>query len=213
MAYFRCGGGLPTQPKSTTATTSQQTVTPDDGYVLESVTVNPQNHSEIYYPSENTSYNDMGINHNKRYVNTSGMVVPSGTKSITSNGNSINVSGYKYANVNVSGTSITPSNSSPASMSSGGLYTPSSSGYAISSYSSVTPSSSGTSFSTGITKMSKSGYAYDKKVSASDCLHSATYEGELYIVSAGPPEYITIDLGGYHNVRYVQFGVQGSDLI
>lgn len=70
MAYFRCGGGLPTQTKSTTATTSQQIVTPDSGYVLESVTVNPQNHSLQATPTTRTSYYDLGSNHNVRYINT-----------------------------------------------------------------------------------------------------------------------------------------------
>lgn len=74
MAYFRCGGGLPTQTKSVTATTSQQIVVPDDGNLLESVTVNPQSHSS-YYPSASGYYNvsgseqiNLGANHNYRYV-------------------------------------------------------------------------------------------------------------------------------------------------
>ena len=76
----------PTQTKTVTATTSQQTVTPDSGYVLSSVTVNPQTHSDSYTPAQNKSNNDMGANHNKRYVNTSGMYSVSGSQTITANG-------------------------------------------------------------------------------------------------------------------------------
>lgn len=76
----------PSQTKSVTATASAQTVSPDSGKLLSSVTVNPQSHSGTYTPATNTAANDMGANHNYRYVNTSGMVKPSGTQSITSNG-------------------------------------------------------------------------------------------------------------------------------
>lgn len=78
MAYFRCGGGLPTQAKAVTATTSQQIVLPDDGNVLESVTVNPQSHSS-YYPSASSYYDvdgyeqiNLGNNHNYKYVRVHG---------------------------------------------------------------------------------------------------------------------------------------------
>lgn len=62
-------------------------------------------------------------------------------------------------------TSITPSNSTPASMSSGTAYEPNSAGYAIQSYQSITPATSGTqgsgtSFNSGMVKMSRGGYAY-----------------------------------------------------
>lgn len=61
-------------------------------------------------------------------------------------------------------TDITPSDSSPASMSSGSVYKAGAAGYAIaSSPTSVTPSSSGTYFTSGIKKMSSSGYAYPSK--------------------------------------------------
>lgn len=60
---------------------------------------------------------------------------------------------------------ITPSDSAPASMSSDIAYEPDSAGYAIQSYQSITPASggtqgSGTYFSSGMVKMSTSGYAY-----------------------------------------------------
>lgn len=63
-------------------------------------------------------------------------------------------------------TSITPSSSSPVSLTSGDLYKPDSAGYAIDTYSSVTPSSSGASFSSGMVKMSSSGYAYSSRPSS-----------------------------------------------
>ena len=127
-------GTTPTQTKSVTAGTSQVTVTPDTGYALSSVTVDPTpsetktegpnvstnkevtptsgkllskvtitplTHTGTYTPAANTAANDMGAYHDKRYVNTSGMIVPSGAKSITANGTGIDVSGYATANVNV----------------------------------------------------------------------------------------------------------------
>ena len=79
-----------TTNNSATATTSAQTKSPDSGKYFSSFTINPQQHSDSYTPAADTSANDMGAVHNKRYVNTSGMVVPSGTYpysgSITSNG-------------------------------------------------------------------------------------------------------------------------------
>ncbi len=105
---------------------------------------------------------DLGAYHKKRYVNVEADE-PAGIKSITANGSNIDVRDYAKANVSVSGTAITPSNSSPASMTSGTLYTPSASGYAISSYDSVSPSSSGTYFSSGMKKMASSGYAYSSQ--------------------------------------------------
>lgn len=92
MPFYKCAKtsneeqSKPEQSKTITATTSQQTVTPDSGYTLSSVIVNPQTHSESYTPAQNKSNNDMGASHNKRYVNTSGMYTVSGSLPITSNG-------------------------------------------------------------------------------------------------------------------------------
>lgn len=104
----------PEQTKSVTATTSAQTVTPDTGKVLSSVTVNPQVHSATYTPTGYSNANDMGAQNNYRYVDTSA---------------------YEP-------TSITPSNSSPVAMSANTGYKPTESGYAISSYNGLVPSDS-----------------------------------------------------------------------
>ena len=163
-------GTTPTQTKTVTATTSAQTVTPDSGYALSSVTVNPQSHSG-YYPSASTNITtngtkDLGNNHNYRYVNVN---VPSPTIYSVTPSNSIppdletskvyrpTSAGYAIADYDV----LDPSNSSPASLSSGHMYASEGSGYAIASYSSKTPSdSSPASLSIGsFYKMSGSGYA------------------------------------------------------
>lgn len=60
-------------------------------------------------------------------------------------------------------TDIIPSNSNPPALSAGNIYMPGNSGYAIGSYTNVTPTTSGTYFSSGMKKMSSSGYAYSSK--------------------------------------------------
>lgn len=153
------------QTKSVTATTSQQTVTPDTGKVLSSVTVNPQVHSATYTPTGYSNANDMGAQNNYRYVDTSAYeptsITPSNSSPATITSGEIyqaTENGKAVASV----TSITPSNSSPVSLSSGTIYKPSSSGYAISSYSSKTPSdTSPAAISSGsITRASSAGYLY-----------------------------------------------------
>jgi hypothetical protein len=60
-------------------------------------------------------------------------------------------------------TDIIPSNSNPPALSAGNIYMPGYSGYAIGSYTNVTPTTSGAYFSSGMKKMSSSGYAYSSQ--------------------------------------------------
>ena len=148
----------PEQTKSVTATTSQQTVTPDTGKVLSSVTVNPQVHSATYTPTGYSNANDMGAQNNYRYVDTSA---------------------YEP-------TSITPSNSSPVAMAANTGYKPTASGYAISSYSSVTPSSSQVAVASGdVVKIGGSGVIVNSvptptNLAPSDSTPAAISSGGLY---------------------------------
>ena len=75
----------PEQSKSTTATMSTQTIYPDSGYALSSVTVNPQVHGASYnvYSYPNRSSVDMGENHNYRYVRTAGLYKQNTSTSFT----------------------------------------------------------------------------------------------------------------------------------
>lgn len=63
-------------------------------------------------------------------------------------------------------TTLTPSDASPQSIASGTIYKGSGSGYAIGSYSGITPSAGGTYFSSGMKKMSSSGYAYPSRATS-----------------------------------------------
>lgn len=68
------GGGKPTQTKTATPTEQEQTITPDEGYVLSEVTVNP-------IPSQ--------------------YIVPTGKKTITANATDIDIAQYATADVAV----------------------------------------------------------------------------------------------------------------
>lgn len=95
-------GAIQTETKSDTPNVStNKTVSPSSGKYLSQVTIQPLTHSGTYTPAANTAQNDMGAYHDKRYVNTSGMIVPSGNKSITANGTGIDVKSYATASVNV----------------------------------------------------------------------------------------------------------------
>ena len=123
------------------------------------------------------------------------------------------LSGYQgWANGNkISGTysaptitSITPSNSSPVSLSSGSNYSPTANGYAIDSYSSISPSSSGTYFSSGMKKMSSSGYAYDSQQSVCK-VGTATLSGSATTtVTLGfKPKYLAIRITNSSQAAFV----------
>lgn len=95
-------GTKPTQTKSAGPNVStNKDVTPDSGYLLSKVTITPLSHTGTYTPAADTAANDMGEYHDKRYVNTSGMIVPSGDKAITANGSGIDVKSFSTVSVSV----------------------------------------------------------------------------------------------------------------
>ena len=155
------------QTKSVTATTSQQTVTPDTGKVLSSVTVNPQVHSATYTPTGYSNANDMGAQNNYRYVDTSAYeptnITPSDSSPVSLSSGSIYKAGGNGYAIESQPTSITPSDNAPIFLSSSGIYKPSTSGYAIKNNPPTkTPSdTSPASVSNGqIIKSSAAGYLY-----------------------------------------------------
>lgn len=93
-----------------------------------------------------------------------------GTKSITSNGTyNASSDGYDgYSQVSVNMPSVTPSNASPAALTSGNAVTPTANGYAIESYDSLTPSDNPPASITGgrIYKAGTYGFAIQNMYSA-----------------------------------------------
>lgn len=161
------------QTKSVTATTSAQTVSPDSGKVLSSVTVNPQVHSDTYTPTGYSNAKDMGAQHNYRYVDTSGYEPT--YISLNSINDVYKIQEYKtyecthgasYAldpHIVAGLGSLTPSDSSPQQIYNGTVYQAGGAGYAIESQpTSVTPSSTPASVSSGdIVKIGGSGVIVD----------------------------------------------------
>ena len=94
--------GILTQTKiSRPNVSTNKTIQPDTGYLLDGVVIQPLIHSDTYTPAVDTSANDMGEYHDKRYVDTSGMIIPSGNKAITANGSGIDVKSFSTVSVNV----------------------------------------------------------------------------------------------------------------
>ncbi|MBQ0142168.1 MAG: hypothetical protein KBT06_05125 [Prevotellaceae bacterium] len=94
-------------------------------------------------------------------------------------------------------TELTPSNTSPASITSGGRYYAKSSGYAISSYSSTNkvPSESGTLFTKGWNYMTLDGYCYNRKPnSGKQCIF-----GEVTVSNSTT---VTINCGFQPNIIF-----------
>jgi len=165
----------PSQTKSVTPTKSAQTVSPDSGKLLSSVSVGAIP-SDYVIPSGNVDLGTITTNGSKTGYNVSGKATASFTVNVpnpTLSGNATAAdvkSGKTFYNSDYTkrtGTyveptinNITPSNSSPASMSANSNYKPSAAGYAISSYDNVTPTASGAYFASGMKKMSSSGYAF-----------------------------------------------------
>lgn len=163
----------PSQSKSATPTTSAQTVSPDSGKLLSSVSVGGIP-SEYIIPSGAKSITANGTGIDVSSYATANVNVPNPTLSGDAtaadvmNGKTFYNNSYtKQTGSYVAPTimSITPSNSSPVSMSANSNYKPTAAGYAISSYSSTskTPSSTGTYFSSGWNRMTASGYAYSSQ--------------------------------------------------
>lgn len=97
-------------------------------------------------------------------------------------------------------TSITPSNSSPAAMSSGGVYQPTANGYAIASYDSKTPSDSTppTVASGDIVKMGGAGYLYATESSLKNLYRNKVLNGgfSVEIPLSVTSDRMTINEGG-----------------
>lgn len=91
-----------TQEKEVFAQTSQVTVLPDSGKYLSRVIVQPQRNLNTYTPVADTSNNDMGIINNYRYVNTQGMITPTGTKEVEYTTNGTHTEDIKnYENIDI----------------------------------------------------------------------------------------------------------------
>ena len=162
------GGGSTLQTnKTVTATTSQQIVQPDVGYDgLQQVTVNPQEHTATYTPAEDTAANDMGVNNNYRYVDTSSLflcnnITPrNNPPTYFNSGEHLTPTANGYAITDYTG--IMPSNYSPVRLNEDTVYVARTNGYAIQSYSDETPSdSTPPAISSGsIIKATANGYLY-----------------------------------------------------
>ena len=135
-----------------------------------------------------------------------------------------------------SGTPLTPSNSSPAAMTSGNDYHATANGYAIESYTSktpsstpsavsngdivkaggnghlidsyddVTPSSSGTYVSTGMKRLLSSGYVYDQKPKSLKVVGAVTHTGTAKKTYTCACDYVYVMFYSQHNLVYGENG-------
>lgn len=212
MAIYVCrkrGSGNPrVQHKTVDAESSLLVVLPDSGYdVLGSVTINPQTHSDSYTPQPNTASNDMGANHNKRYVNTSGMVVPSGNTDLgtfSSNGTytNKNVSGKATASftVNVSNP-VLSGDATESDVMNGKTFYSNNYTKKTGTYTPPTPmlySGEGRALSTTTTFEPEDGFDGFLDFTVKPQVHSIYYDA-----TAGIKPNKVNDMGAYHNYRYV----------
>lgn len=191
----------PEQTKSVTATTSQQTVSPDSGKVLSSVTVNPQVHSATYTPTGYSNANDMGAQNNYRYVDTSGYeptivnLLSDADDYTVTDGEIYQINKMAPYSINTKIVAdvkpITPSDASPQLMYGNYVYMPDDDGYLIENQpTSITPSNSSPVFlaTDGIYKTSSSGYAissYATKTPSDTSPASVSISSPIQPTSAG----------------------------
>ena len=154
------------------------------GYAIASYNnVTPSNSS----PATLTSGDIDKMGGNGYAIQSYSNVTPSSTPASVSSGDIVKIGGSGViVNSVPTPTSITPSNTSPASMTSGGLYRPTANGAAISSYTSVTPSSTPASVSSGdIVKIGGSGVIVNAvptptSITPSDTSPASMTSGGLY---------------------------------
>jgi hypothetical protein len=212
---------------------SNTVVNASSGKLMTKATVPPLTHTETYQATSRSSSLNMGVNHNYRYVDTTGVpgIVPSGNKALsyTTNGNNtgIDVTDYSTVSVNVQvPQGITPSGNRALSYTSNGSRT----GIDVSSYATVsvdvqvpqgvTPSGTknlGTFSSNGSQSPSTdvSSYKYVSftiSVPASSCSHSGTKDFGWELVPAGGGT-VTLDMGQYHGERYARVEISVEEEI
>lgn len=160
------------QTKSVTATTSTQTVNPDTGKVLSSVTVNPQVHSATYTPTGYSNANDMGAQNNYRYVDTSAYeptsITPSYLPESLSSGSIYRMGGNGYLIGSNYFDVKTPTDTPQAISYSNSYFIATNNGYVVKECPDVTPSDSSPATLTSGKNyhMTSGGYAIESELTS-----------------------------------------------